>query len=159
MKSSSVFVLAGIAIGVLLLCIAPGPVVAADSLHLKNVTDTITDLERSWVAAIVAKDTSTLNRLLADEFSGTSPNGYTYTKEMAIRDIKSGAYVVDRMDLDEISVNVYGNTAVAFSTQREKSKSGGEDLSGYYAYTDVWVKKNGRWQVVASHGSRFEDTN
>jgi ketosteroid isomerase-like protein len=135
----------------------PAHPAASDSLHLKTVTDTITDLERSWVAAIVQKDTATLDRLLALEFNGTSPNGMTYTKQMAIADIKSGVYVVDRMDLDEISVNAYGNTAVAFTTQREKSKSGVEDFSGHYTYTDVWVKKNGRWQVVASHGSRFDD--
>ena len=108
------------------------------------------------MAAIVTKDTSTLDRLLAPEFTGTSPTGYTYSKEMAISDIKSGVYLVDRMDLEEISVNVYGDTAVAFTMQKENSKSGGEDLSGRYAYTDVWVKKSGRWQVVASHSSRFE---
>lgn len=147
-----------VGIAVLWLCITPAPA-PADSLHIKNVTDTITDLERSWVAAIVTKDTGTLDRLLANEFSGTSPNGYSYSKDMAITDIKSGMYKVDRMDLDQISVNVYGNTAVAFTTQREKSTSGDEDMSGYYAYTDVWVKKNGRWQAVASHGSKFDFPN
>jgi hypothetical protein len=30
------------------------------------------------------------------------------------------------------------------------------DTSGHYHYTDVWVKKDGQWQVVASHGSRFD---
>jgi ketosteroid isomerase-like protein len=156
MKRSSVFILAGIVVGVLWLSISPGPFLA-DSLHQKNATNTITDLERSWVAAIVMKDSATLDRLLATEFNGTSPTGTTYTKDMAIADIKAGVYVVDRMDLDEISVNVYGNTAVAFTGQREKSRSGGEDFSGHYFYTDVWVKKNGRWQVVASHGSRADE--
>jgi ketosteroid isomerase-like protein len=151
----SIFVLAGIALAMLWLSVSPPPIVA-DGLHLKNVTEAITDLERSWVAAIVNKDIATLDRILAPEFNGTSPNGFTYTKEMAIADIKAGRYVVDRMDLDEISVNVYGNTAVAFTGQREKSRSGGEDFSGHYCYTDVWVKKNGRWQVVASHGSRID---
>jgi ketosteroid isomerase-like protein len=157
MKRLSVFlIVAGLA---LLWLGIPASPAAADSLHLRNVVNTITDLERSWVAAIVTKDTATLNRLLAPEFNGTSPTGYAYSKEMAISDIKSGVYLVDRMDLEEISVNVYGDTAVAFTTQKENSKSGNEDLSGRYAYTDVWVKKNGRWQVVASHGSRFDNSN
>ena len=152
----SIFVLSVIAVGILCLSVSPRPIVA-DSLHLKNVVDAITDMERSWVAAIVTRDTATLDRVLAPEFNGTSPTGATYTKEMAIADIKAGRYVVDRMDLDEISVNVYGDTAVAFTGQRERSKSGGEDISGHYFYTDVWVKKKGRWQVVASHGSRIEE--
>ena len=62
-------------------------------------------------------------------------------------------YAVAQMDLEDISVNVYGDAAVAFVTQREKSMYGNEDFSGVYYYTDFWVKKNGRWQVVASHGS------
>ena len=152
----SILILSLIAVAVLCLSLSPRPIVA-DSLHLKNVVDTITDLERSWVAAIVTKDTATLERILAPEFNGTSPTGFAYTKEMAIADIKAGRYIVDRMDLDEISVNVYGDTAVAFTGQRERSKSGGEDISGHYFYTDVWVKKKGRWQVVASHGSRIEE--
>jgi len=157
MKRSSIFlIVSGFAVVVLWLCISASPSVA-DTPHTKTVVGTITDLERSWAAAIVAKDTTTLDRLLAAEFNGTSPTGASYSKEMAIGDLKAGVYVVDRMDLDQISVNVYGNTAVAFTSQREKSRYGNEDFSGHYFYTDVWVKKNGRWQVVASHGSRSGD--
>ena len=59
------------------------------------------------------------------------------------------------MDLDQIDVNVFGNTAVAFTSQNEVSTYGNQDFSGHYHYTDVWVKRNGRWQVVASHGSKL----
>jgi hypothetical protein len=107
------------------------------------------------MSAIVAKDFATLDRLLASDFIGTSPTGHTYSKDMAIADLKAGKYVVTRMDLDEIFINAYGNTVVAFTSQQERSMYGGEDFSGHYHYTDVWVRKNGRWQVVASHGSRF----
>jgi ketosteroid isomerase-like protein len=62
------------------------------------------------------------------------------------------------MDLDEISVNVYGDTAVSFTSQEETSTYAGKDTSGHYHFTDVWVKKDGRWQVVASHGSRFNES-
>jgi len=54
------------------------------------------------------------------------------------------------MTMDEVSVNVYGNTAVAFTSQQEKSKLNGKDISGHYHFTNVWVKKDGKWQVVAS---------
>jgi ketosteroid isomerase-like protein len=124
----------------------------------KSVETIITQLERNWAAAIVNRDLATLERLLATDFNGTSPNAHTYSREMAIADLKSGVYVVDKMDLDEISINVFGNTAVAFTSQEEKSKFANEDFSGHYHYTDTWVKRNGRWQVVASHGSLFEQS-
>jgi ketosteroid isomerase-like protein len=122
----------------------------------QSVEATITQLERNWAAAIVNKDTATLERLLAKEFNGTSPNANMYSREMAIADLKNGVYVVTKMKLDEISVNVFGNTAVVFTSQEEQSRYGNEDFSGFYQYTDTWVKRNGRWQVVASHGSLFE---
>ena len=136
---------------------APGiplvdPVAGSD----KDVEATITQLERDWVTAIVKKDAATINRLLADDFNGTSPTAHVYPKTSAIEDLTRNTLVVDSMDLDEISVNVYGNVAVAFTSQEEKSRYGGVDTSGHYHYTDVWVKKDGRWQVVASHGSRYD---
>jgi ketosteroid isomerase-like protein len=122
----------------------------------QDVEATITQLERDWVAAIVKKDTATLDRILADDYNGTTPTAFLYSKRMAIDDISKGTYAVDSMDLDEISVNVYGDTAVSFTSQEEKSRYDGRDLSGHYHYTDVWVKRDGRWQTVASHGSRFD---
>jgi ketosteroid isomerase-like protein len=122
----------------------------------QDVEQTISQLERDWVAAIVKKDTATLDRLLASEFAGTSPTAHTYTKSEAIADITNSKYVVDKMDLDEVSVNVYGTTAVSFTSQEEKSKYEGKDTSGHYHFTDVWVKKDGNWQAVASHGTRYD---
>jgi ketosteroid isomerase-like protein len=122
-----------------------------------GVEAAITALERDWAAAIVKKDAAALNRLLADDFNGTSPTAHTFTKTAAVQDLRSGKYVVASMVLDEISVNVYGDVAVAFTSQKESSKYAGTDTSGHYHFTDVWVKKGGRWQVVASHGSRFNE--
>ena len=134
---------------------AAPPAVAA-SAAAEDVPATITQLEKEWVAAIPKKDAATLERLLADEFAGTSPTAHTYTKTNALDDLKNAKYVVDSMELDDVSVNVYGNVAVAFTSQEEKSHYAGTDTSGHYHYTDVWVKKDGRWQAVASHGTRYD---
>jgi ketosteroid isomerase-like protein len=122
----------------------------------EDVAGTITQLEREWVAAIVNRDQAALGRLLADDFAGTSPTAHLYTKDMAIADLSGGRYVVEAMNLDEISVNVYGDTAVAFASQDEKSRYATTDISGHYHYTNVWVKRDGRWQAVASHGTRYQ---
>jgi len=129
---------------------------AAAPAAAEDIEATISQLERDWVAAIVKKDTAVLNRLLADEFNGTSPTAHLYSKTIAIDDLTRGTYVADSMNLDEVTVNAYGDMAVAFTSQEEKSRYAGKDVSGHYHYTDVWVKKDGRWQVVASHGSRYD---
>ena len=131
------------------------PETPAASTSGGNVEATITQLEHEWVAAIAHKDQAALGRLLADDFSGTSPTAHTYTRETAIAELSTGKYVVDTMDIDEMSVNVYGDTAVAFASQNEKSRYADSDTSGHYHYTNIWVKKGDRWQAVASHGTRY----
>jgi ketosteroid isomerase-like protein len=132
---------------------ASPPAVTASA---EDVEATVGQLEREWVAAIVKKDATALDRLLGEEFAGVSPTAHYYNKSMAIDDLTKGTYVVDSMNLDEVSVNAYGDMAVAFSSQQEKSRYAGADISGHYHYTNVWAFRDGRWQAVASHGTRFD---
>jgi hypothetical protein len=32
----------------------------------------------------------------------------------------------------------------------------GQDISGKYRFTDTWVKRNGKWQVAASHSTKVQ---
>jgi ketosteroid isomerase-like protein len=124
------------------------PAVAANAADIKTV---IENQEREWVKAILAKDPATIDRLLADDFIGTT-NDQKYSKEDAIADVKSGMH--ESLELDDIDVRVWGDTAVATMGQEEKSRHGKEDFSGHYLFTNVWIKLNGQWRAVASHGSR-----
>jgi ketosteroid isomerase-like protein len=137
-------------------CTQAPPPASPNSSAAENVEGVISQLEHEWVRAIVNKDTAMLDQLLADDFNGTSPTAHTYNKSMAIEDVKAGHYVVDVMDLDDVAVNAYGDVAVAFTSQEEKSRYEGTDVSGHYHFTDVWAKKDGRWQAVASHGTRYD---
>jgi len=128
----------------------------SESQSNQEVATTIEQLEREWVTAIVKNDQATLSRLLSDDFVGTSPTAHIYHKKEALSDLQSGTYVVTSMNLDEVSANVYGDTAVAFTSQEEQSSYAGQDVSGHYHYTDVWVRRDGQWHVVASHGSCFD---
>jgi ketosteroid isomerase-like protein len=112
----------------------------------------ITRLEHEWVSAILAKDTATLDRLLAADFVGTT-NDQKYFKEDAIRDVQTGTH--ESLELNDIDVRVFGNAAIATMSQDERSRHGNEDFSGKYLFTNVWIKTDGQWRAVASHGSRI----
>ena len=134
----------------LLLSISAGrPVQAAASTD----AEFIGFLEQAWVYAILQNNISVLDRVMADDFSGVSPNGQRYTKEEAIADVRSGAYAVENMKLDNVKVRIVGDAAIVTYYQNEKSKYGDEDCSGRYVFTDVWVNRNDDWQVIASHGT------
>lgn len=117
----------------------------------ENTDQVITRLEHEWVAAIVKKDAAAIDRLLADDFSGTTEDTI-YSKADAIEDVKTGTH--ESLDLDNIKVRIFGDTAVVTMDQNEKSRHGDTDFSGHYLFTDVWARKNGQWVAVASHGSR-----
>jgi len=117
----------------------------------ENTEAVITRLEHEWVSAIVKKDTAAISRLLADDFSGTTDD-QIYSKADAIDDVKNGTH--ESLELDNINVRLFSDTAVVTMGQTEKSRHGDADFSGHYLFTDVWAKKNGEWIAVASHGSR-----
>src|SRR5437762_11148424 len=68
------------------------PVVSAAAASTEDVEGVITQLERDWAAAIVKTDVAALDRLLANDFNGTSPTAHTFPKSTAIEDLKSGKY-------------------------------------------------------------------
>jgi ketosteroid isomerase-like protein len=130
------------------------PVSAVRPVQAANTADTefVKFLEDAWVNAIVNKNFDVLNLVIANDFVGVSPNGQQYNKDEAIADLKTGVYSVQSMKLDNVNVRIFGDTALVMFYQQEKSKFLDEDCSGRYAFTDVWVKRGGAWQVVASHG-------
>lgn len=118
----------------------------------EDVTQVVNQHEREWVEGIVHKDTAIIEKLLADDFIGTT-NDVRYGKAEAVNDVKTGVH--SSLDMEDVNVRVYGDTAVVTFDQNERSKHGDEDFSGHYLFTNVWVKRNGQWQAVSSHGSRI----
>ncbi len=115
-----------------------------------DVIQAITRIEHDWGAAFLTKDVATIERIEAPQWMFTGPAGELQTKAQNSDDLKSGAYVCTANHLDHLDVRVYGDTAVAFGLETEKSTYKGEDSSGQYRFTDVFVKINGTWLAVAS---------
>ncbi|MGB7217649.1 MAG: nuclear transport factor 2 family protein [Vicinamibacterales bacterium] len=127
------------------------PAVAAAPAVAENVQEVIAGLEQEWVKAILAKDTATVDRLLMADFTGAT-DSLQYGKSDALEDVRSGTH--ETLTLNNIVVHAYGDVAIATMDQTEKSRHGKEDFSGHFLFTDVWVKRDGQWRAVASHGSR-----
>jgi uncharacterized protein (TIGR02246 family) len=143
----ALFVIATVAL--LLTTSTARPVRASDT----SDTEFIKFLEDAWVNAIVHQNVDVLNRVMADDFKGVSANGQQYTKQEAIVDVRSGFYAVESMQLQNVNVQILGDMALVKFYQNEKSKLGEEDSGGRYAFTDVWVKRDGEWRAISSQGT------
>ena len=121
-----------------------------------SVEQTVMQMERDWVQASLKKDTAVMEKILADDWAGIDFSGKTNTKAQSIADLKSGASDTQSIDLGDMKVRVYGNTAIVTGSDTEKSTYKGKDSSGKYVWTDVFVNRNGRWQAVASQSIKLD---
>ncbi|MCA1578223.1 MAG: nuclear transport factor 2 family protein [Acidobacteria bacterium] len=115
-------------------------------------------MERDWTSAAKNKDADTARRVLADDIVITYPDGQTGTKADEVRTIESGAITVDSWELLDPKVTVL-NADSAFITGRGIIRNGKYkdpnskqpiDISGEYRFLDVYARRNGKWQAVAS---------
>jgi ketosteroid isomerase-like protein len=120
----------------------------------QSVEQELKKLEMQWDEAGVKKDVAVYDRLLADDFMLTRPNGNLVTKAQFTAELKSGEDIVFSSTLSDMMVRVYGDTAVVTYMEKAKETFKGRDVSGTSRWTDTWVKHGGSWQCVASHGSR-----
>ncbi len=122
----------------------------------ENVEQILTKMERDWADAILKKDFVTIDRIVAEDCIFTVPDGRTLTRTQVNEELRAGVWVPESLAYENMKVRVFGDAAVVTAVQIEKSKSNGKDSSGSYLFTDVFVKRDGRWQLVAEHGSRLE---
>ena len=116
----------------------------------------ITDMERKWAEG-VCKDNGVVAELLADDFQGTSTKGAHFTKADELKDEKSARTAHD-CGLDEAKVHYFGdNMAVVYGREHAIGKDKEHpEAKVCQVWTDTWLKRNGKWQIVASHDNRAE---
>jgi ketosteroid isomerase-like protein len=114
------------------------------------------NLERQWNDASIKDDAAFLDRILADDLTDTSADGTVSTKIQDLADLKSGAFKCTSAVAENFKVRVCGDMAVVTGRNTIKAQFKGKDISGPYQFTDTWMKRDGRWQCVATHGSKVE---
>ncbi len=110
-------------------------------------------LERDWNAAEMKRDAAWFERMLTNDYSGVdSRTGKAVTKAENIAGIKTNT--VDSASLSGLDVRMQGDLAVVTGLTHNKGKDDkGVAFDSRIRFTDVWVKRDGRWQVLSSHGS------
>jgi ketosteroid isomerase-like protein len=117
----------------------------------EKVENELKELVRLWDAAMVKRDVKTLDRLLADEFtlSGTPKPAY-------LAFIGSPDTVIESAVSDNFDVRVYGDMAILIANDTVTSRRNGAKVVEVYRYIDVWVKRDGRWQCVATESYQIK---
>jgi hypothetical protein len=109
----------------------------------------IIESERAWAESVATGDSSVVERILADDFVGVDPKGALYDKSTMVSETRDASKHFVSNHANEIKVRFYGDTAVAQGNETWERRSG-DQLRGRFVWTDTWVKRNGKWQIVAA---------
>lgn len=109
---------------------------------------------QSWVKAASKGDVAVLKRVYADEYSFTDHLGRVTTKEQEIN-FPYDQMTVESWDSDDVKVRVYGGFAVLTSRESLKGHHQSEEFSGQYRFTFIFLKRDGRWQIIAAQSTRI----
>ena len=123
----------------------------------------ILKLEREWMEAPKTKNGDAVRRVVADDAVLVYPDGTVATKADEVRTIEAGDVTSDSFEMIDPKVTVIDANA-AFLTGRSTIKNGKYkdpttkktiDISGEYRFLEVYAKRDGKWQVIASQATKI----
>src|SRR5438445_12784259 len=122
------------------------------SSEIDRVTkDEILEVEREFGEAMIRNDADAVGRFLSDDWIIIDPDGGVVDKSRFLDVIKSGALKHEAMDSEDIRVRTYPNTATVTAVTHTRTKYLGKEFTTHERATDVFVKKDERWQCVITH--------
>jgi ketosteroid isomerase-like protein len=121
----------------------------ADIAAIKQISQDMGD-------AMVRVDIDKLNQIYADDFVTVGRSGKIITKADLLTNFQSFHDKLESFENGPIDVQVFGNVAVANGSVTEKRIRDGKSADGVFLWMDLLEKRDGRWQVVRSAGSRIK---
>jgi ketosteroid isomerase-like protein len=98
-------------------------------------------------------DVEALDRIYADDIMVTAPIGICVDKPAVMNEVRQAAEkaTVGRYDKEDLKVRAYGHTGVSSYRMTAQAKVEGIYIKRQLCITNVWMKRNGHWQIVARH--------
>jgi len=131
--------------------------VVGSSVSNEETEQEIRLLENRLREAALAGATAVLNDLLADDYTNTNAYGVVRHKAQVIADIESGDFSFEAISLDDISISLYGDSAVLTAKRTVRGRARGSDPSGQFRQIRVFAKRHGRWQAVMLQMTRIAE--
>jgi ketosteroid isomerase-like protein len=120
-------------------------------------------LEREWAAAAKNHDAEAVRRIVADDAVMVYPDGTPGTKADEVRTIESAAITADGWEmvdpkvtvLDADAAYITGRSIIKNGKYKDPNQKNPIDISGEYRFLDVYARRDGKWQAVASQATKI----
>lgn len=107
-------------------------------------------LAKAWVAA----DRAAIEEIIAADWTVTGTDGRVSTRSDVLRDtFETNVHRVLAIEIDDVRVRLFGDAAVVTGRTHGLGEYASAPYDVTIRFTDVFVRREGRWQAVASHAS------
>jgi hypothetical protein len=115
------------------------------------------DAERQWAEAACTHN-KIVEKILADDFQGTAPDGNRYPKSIEVAGVSDTSETSQDCRLLDAKVHFFGdNLAVVYGSESSVGKGkDGTHKSRCLVWTDTWLKRNGTWQIIAAQDTQLD---
>lgn len=114
------------------------------------------DVEAKFFAALIAADTSSLEKVLTADFIMVALNGSRMTKSELMSLVESRQLQFQTIDRVESDVRTHGNTAVITGRTAMNGSFAGTPFAANSRYTHVFTK-DGEWRMMSAQGTVIAD--
>ena len=125
----------------------------AASVALADDAETVLRLDREISVATWTADPVWFEENLAEDYVLIAPNGAVKSKRDIVRELSAPGMRMDPFETSEVKLRLYGDSAVVTGRMTQKFVAGGVRYTNDVRYTDVYVKRKGRWLLVSAHAS------
>jgi uncharacterized protein (TIGR02246 family) len=136
---------------------AAGPHEKAPSPDDSKAIEEVLLVDQQRADALVNNDTAALERILADDCTYVHPNGRFETKEEVLAGLKAHDRTYVSIEREGVKVKLVGNTAIVTGRNSLKAKYQGKDYNVQNRFLRVYVKRDGRWQMVAHQATSIKE--
>lgn len=135
------------------------------TVHQSNdkIKEELLSLERKWLEAEFRLDTAYISTLMDPGFIDISADAI-HNKQQALKGmydnisgIRNDSIFMDSLKFEDVTMNLYENTAVVVLVTHSYKKDKGRPVEKRMRFYDVWINRNGEWKAVSSQGTQLKE--
>lgn len=108
-------------------------------------------LQQTLATAWVAGDRTTIEQIIAPEWTSIGPDGTVTSRAQLLADVfERRVHRIQQVDIDDVRVRIFGDAAVVTGRTHGIGSVSGTGYNVHIRFTDVFVRRENRWQAVAS---------
>jgi ketosteroid isomerase-like protein len=135
---------------ILVLLCAAGQFAKSQDSGEAGARSNVLALEHAWDQALERRDVKALSAIFDDSLIYVDYDGAVLTKAGYLARVKANATPIEQIVAEEMSVQLFGSTAVVVGTYRVKGVEKGKPYLRRGRFTDIWVRTSGNWMCVAA---------